>query len=267
MIPAYAITGVPVAPIRSEPKHSAEQVSQLLFGEKVEVWAKKPGDWCYVRAAWDDYEGWVKAGQLQSVDSKVFKKKTRYLSAGTQDTLLLPTGKTLLSPGSSLFNLRKSIVSFGNIERRYKGKKIKLNTVEQSGRHLVEFAGCFLGSPYLWGGRHLLGIDCSGLTQLAYKFLDIPLPRDAAQQAQQGEPVDFLQNAQAGDLAFFDNEEGVINHVGILTDPANILHATDTVGCVVLDAIDNCGIISRGLKVRTHNLRMIRRYLTFEKRA
>lgn len=261
MISAYAITAVPVAPIRSEPRHSAEQVSQLLFGEKAEVWAKKPDDWYYVRAQWDEYEGWVKAGQLQIVDGNLFKKKNRYLSATTRDTLLLAGGKTLLSPGSSLFTLKKSMLTFATVPSQYKGKKIKLNAVEKTGPKVVEFARLFLGSPYLWGGRHMLGIDCSGLSQMAYKFIDMPLPRDAAQQALAGEPVDFLQNAQAGDLAFFDNEQGIINHVGILTDSSNILHATDTAGCVVLDAIDNCGIISRRLKARTHNLRTIRRYL------
>jgi cell wall-associated NlpC family hydrolase len=109
----------------------------------------------------------------------------------------------------------------------------------------------------LWGGRSVFGIDCSGLTQAVYKFLNIQLLRDANQQATQGELVNFLQEARCGDLAFFDNEEGQIIHVGILLNNQEILH---TSGKVRIDKIDNAGIINAETGERTQNLRIIKRY-------
>ncbi len=91
--------------------------------------------------------------------------------------------------------------------------------------------------------------------------MNIRIPRDAYQQALMGSTVSFLQEAQCGDLAFFDNEEGHITHVGLLLNEHTIIHATDTSGCVVVDAIDNGGIVSRQLRARTHNLRLVKRIL------
>lgn len=106
-----------------------------------------------------------------------------------------------------------------------------------------------------------MGIDCSGLTQMVYKMMDIRLPRDASQQVAVGDVVDFLQHAQCGDLAFFDNDEGRITHVGIMMDNRHILHATESSGCVVTDIIDQSGIISKKLRKRTHKLRIIKRII------
>lgn len=89
----------------------------------------------------------------------------------------------------------------------------------------------------------------------------VPIVRDASQQALTGHTIDFLPEARAADLAFFDNAEGRITHVGILLDFQTIIHATDTSGRVVIDKIDNGGIISISLKRRTHNLRLVKRIL------
>ena len=97
---------------------------------------------------------------------------------------------------------------------------------------------------------------------MAYRLCNLRIPRDASQQANEGQLVDFLQNAQCGDLAFFDEKEGRINHVGILLDNQNIIHATETSGRVVIDRIDQGGIISIALKRRTHNLRLVKRMIT-----
>jgi cell wall-associated NlpC family hydrolase len=92
---------------------------------------------------------------------------------------------------------------------------------------------------------------------MVFKFLNIYLQRDAWMQAEQGETVNFLQEAHCGDLAFFDNEEGRITHVGILLNENEIIHSA---GKVRIDKIDTEGILNLETKQRTHKLRIIKRY-------
>jgi cell wall-associated NlpC family hydrolase len=115
----------------------------------------------------------------------------------------------------------------------------------------------FLNTPYLWGGRSVFGVDCSGFTQMVFRFFNIPLLRDAYLQASQGEVIGFLQEARCGDLAFFDNAEGRITHVGILLNAHEIIHSS---GQVRIDKIDNAGIVNTDSGARTHQLRIIKRY-------
>jgi cell wall-associated NlpC family hydrolase len=119
----------------------------------------------------------------------------------------------------------------------------------------------FLDTPYLWGGRTLMGVDCSGFTQLIYKMAGKQLPRDAYQQAEVGELIAFIDEAQTGDLAFFDNAEGKITHVGIVINQQKsgektIIHAS---GKVRMDRLDHQGIYNIELGAYSHQLRFIRR--------
>ena len=120
------------------------------------------------------------------------------------------------------------------------------------------YAHRYLGVSYLWGGKSVFGADCSGFVQQVFKMASIRLPRDASQQAACGELVGFLQQAQLGDLAFFDNEEGQITHVGIMLNPQQIIHSS---GYVHIDSIDNQGIIHHITGLRTHTLRVIKRLI------
>ena len=110
----------------------------------------------------------------------------------------------------------------------------------------------------MWGGRSFFGIDCSGFTQIAFKLNGFKLPRDASQQALIGTPLSFVEEAQAGDLAFFDNEEGKIIHVGIILEDAKIIHAS---GKVRVDKLDHYGIFNVDSKRYSHHLRVIKRVL------
>ncbi|MCB0695900.1 MAG: C40 family peptidase [Chitinophagaceae bacterium] len=255
MVLSYAFCNSSLVPVRSEPTHRAEMVTQLLFGDRVEILEINDNDWARIHCNWDDYIGWAKLGQLSIIDKKDYRKEARYIADKHHNKLVFEHDEQWVPMGSDLFGI-KMLHKPG----KYKGKKLAIKELEATPNHLANAAMQYMNAPYLWGGRSIAGIDCSGLTQMAFKMCGMAIRRDASQQAEDGELVDFLQNARKGDLAFFDNEEGKITHVGLLLDNTSIIHATDTSGKVVVDKIDPEGIVSKILRKRTHKLRMIKRY-------
>ena len=146
--------------------------------------------------------------------------------------------------GSSLPNYEEKTFSISDHQVIYNGNISTPNRIGTKDK-IVEDALMYLNAPYLWGGRSPFGIDCSGLTQIVYKVNNVVIPRDASQQAELGVGYSFLEEAEAGDIAFFDNEEGKINHVGILIDKNRIIHAS---GKVRIDALDHQGIFNKETK-------------------
>jgi cell wall-associated NlpC family hydrolase len=124
--------------------------------------------------------------------------------------------------------------------------------------NLVKTAYQYLNSPYLWGGKTPFGIDCSGFTQMVYKLNGYKLLRDASQQSTQGEVLSFIEESEPGDLAFFDNEEGKIIHVGIMLENNYIIHAS---GKVRIDRLDHLGIYNAEINRHTHRLRVIKKII------
>jgi len=263
---SYGICHSALAPLRAEPSHRSEMVSQLLFGEKIAIKAldEENPKWLFVENAWDGYRGWVHGGHITLIERKQHQKPTKYITGIHMGKLIKDQTPHMVLPlGAELFSLKKNKLEWLSDDLKYKGKKIKCikytDTIERN--LITEVAALYLGAPYLWGGKSILGIDCSGLSQMAYRLNHIMLPRDASQQVEWGQPVDFIEQALPGDLAFFDNEEGRIVHVGIMLDNSHIIHATESSGGVVIDSIDNGGIISQKLKKRTHTLRIIKRII------
>ncbi len=259
---AYAWCNVPVMPVRSEPSHKAEQTNQLLFGEKMEISEVNNKDWAHIHNSWDGYEGWCKISQLATINKKEYKKEVKYLAASHTDKLIFPTGQMSLPMGCELRGFKGGKMEVMNGKGKFKGKKLKVEDLSLTQDAVKNAAMEYMHAPYQWGGRSILGIDCSGLTQMVFRLCNHAIPRDAGDQANAGKLVDFLQHAECGDLAFFDNKDGKIVHVGILLDNQTILHATDTAGRVVIDRIDQAGIISTSLRMRTHNLRFVKRMIT-----
>lgn len=233
-----AITNVSVAPVRAENSDKAEIVTQLLYGESAEILEQK-GNWTKVQIDYDDYIGWVDTKQLTPITDEDFAKRSTELI----------TAPVLFYKKNNV----KMLLSIGAEVERENPQEVSQEDVRES---IAEMALQFLEVPYLWGGRSFFGIDCSGFTQIIYKANGIKIPRDAYQQAELGVVLDFIEEAEKGDLAFFENEEGKIIHTGIMLDDQKIIHAH---GKVRIDELDSIGIFNRDQNKHTHKLRFVKR--------
>ncbi len=249
---------VPVSPLRSGPSHKAEMVSQQLFGECCEI-LEGPGDnWVLVRCNYDGYEGWCTTGHLTEIDEPDTGRGSNALTPDWVSEIGYNGYPMMIPMGSSLTGMRNGHADWRKNKLHYTGSAWEPAMAPRDARTIRQLAYKFLNTPYLWGGKSVFGVDCSGFTQTILKFFDVPLLRDAYQQATQGELVGFLEEARIGDLAFFDNEEGRITHVGILLNDHEIIHASVKVR---VDKIDNMGIVHAESFQRTHRLRVIKRVL------
>lgn len=245
-------------PLRAINSETAELVNQILFGELYSIQEAK-GKWTRVITLFDNYEGWIDSKLVVLIsENERFKPESDEVYIMPENLqFILKNGEEMpLVAGSCIFNL-KDDGSFKISNEIFKLNELPVK-ISVSGYSIVEHAMKFINAPYLWGGRTILGMDCSGLTQLVYKIVGISLPRDASQQIELGRNISFISEAETGDLAFFDNEEGRIIHVGILINSGKIIHAS---GCVRVDSIDHQGIFNKDLGKYTHRLRMIKRLL------
>ncbi|NSL87506.1 C40 family peptidase [Chitinophaga solisilvae] len=253
----YAIVVVPVAPLRATAAHKSEMISQLLWGECLEIIATTADGWVQIKNQYDDYTGWASASHLEPIDEKLFHTSATHYLPGWVNRVTMNGVPMMVPYGCLVKGYHQLSAQWGNIHVSLADAPANITTPEAAGIQLKDNALQFLNTAYLWGGRSVFGADCSGFTQHVFRLSGISLLRDAYQQATQGVTVDFLQEARLGDLAFFDNEEGRITHVGILLNDHEIIHAS---GKVRIDPIDNQGITNADTHLRTHKLRIIRRY-------
>lgn len=245
----YGICNLSIVPLRFEASDKSELVSQVLYGDFFKVIELRK-NWSKIRLAFDKYEGWIDNKQYLEISAEDYKSLNTETPKITTDLVeFVQDENEQLSPipmGSSLNGL--SLLNHHFDGNSTEGVSDKSN--------LVNTAFLYLNSPYLWGGKTPFGIDCSGFTQMVYKLNGYKLLRDASQQATQGEPLSFIEESEPGDLAFFDNNEGDIIHVGIIMKDNYIIHAH---GKVRIDRLDHSGIYNVDKKTHTHKLRVIKK--------
>ncbi len=247
----YGICNLSIVPLRAEASDVSEMVTQVLYGEHFKILEIRK-KWSRIRLAFDSYEGWIDNKQFINIseeDYSVFEERELKLSSDLVDFVT--------SSDNQLFSicLGSNISSSEYLKHHFEGKSISGTLPKE---RLIETALLYLNTPYLWGGKSPFGIDCSGFTQMVYKLNGYRLLRDASQQAAQGEALSFIEESEPGDLAFFDNEEGKITHVGIIMADNYIIHAH---GKVRIDRLDHSGIFNYELRNHTHKLRVIKRII------
>jgi cell wall-associated NlpC family hydrolase len=247
----FGISLIPIIPLRSEPSSKSEMVSQLLFGQKYIVLHTQP-NWLKIETIDDKYIGWINDTQAEIIDESEWLSLQNPSVVLNYPFLKIMVNETpmYISTGSIIYSLTHFKVGEFNIITNLDEMNIQVG--------LEPTALQYLNTPYLWGGKTPWGIDCSGFTQTVFAQNGISLKRDAYQQAEQGEIVAFLAESKIGDLAFFDNDEGKIIHVGILLENGQIIHAN---GRVRIDKIDNYGIMNSETRKYSHKLRIVKRII------
>ncbi|MEA3446213.1 MAG: C40 family peptidase [Bacteroidota bacterium] len=257
----YGMTILSIVPVRKEPLEQSEMVSQILFGESFEVLQSKLS-WLYIRLDYDGYEGWIDLKHCHLISKRYHTNLVRDKLFVSPDLLQnirsKEFGDAIIVAGSSIPNY-KGKLGFKAFHSRFRFRKYPEKKHNGDVRKAISHhAAKFINSPYLWGGRSPMGIDCSGFAQVVYKICGIRIPRDSSKQVKLGTAVNFVNEAKPGDLAFFDDKNGKIVHVGIILEGSRIIHAS---GKVRIDFIDHEGINNSDTFRYTHQLRVVKNLL------
>lgn len=243
------ICNLSIVPVRIVDSDKSEMINQLIYGDIIEILEEKE-KWVKIKSVFDDYIGWIDKKQYFKIDDNIkldlnnpvySVNLVEFIENNNNELVTIPIGSDV------------SNISLMN--HKFDGKTISGKNNRNS---IVNTALSFLNSPYLWGGKTPFGIDCSGFTQMVYKINGYKLYRDAKDQANQGETLSFIEESEAGDLAFFNNDQGDIIHVGIILQNNHIIHAS---GKVRIDRIDHSGIYNNDLNMHTHSLRYIKKII------
>ena len=252
-----------VVPVRAEAKESSEQLTQLLFAETVDILEQQPR-WLKVQNDVDGQTGWVDFKMITPLSDSEAEQVAK---ADKSARIMMPmayavsenNGQTIpLTAGTCLPNYKDGHFEILGVGFRIDPEMVSEKILDMTPENVMTVVRFFLNIPYLWGGKNALGMDCSGFTQIIHSLFGHQLLRNASEQASQGIQVSSLEDAQTGDLAFFDHEDGKISHVGIVLDSKRIIHCS---GRVKVEKLDETGIysIEQG-GTYTHHLVSIRRY-------
>lgn len=258
----FAISLHSIIPVRVEAREGAEQSTQMLFGELCTILEQIPR-WNRVKLASDGQEGWVDAKMITLMSKDEHKAYRNSLTKAAMVAFPMTyavsenNGQTIpLTAGTRLANYNAGRFEVLGVGFRIDPSMVIETPIELNQDNLLRTVRFFINVPYLWGGKNALGMDCSGFSQVIMSLFGKSLLRNASEQVTQGMSVESLETVQAGDLAFFDHEDGKISHVGIVIDPARVIHCS---GRVKVEKLDSKGIFNAEIGAYSHHLVTIRR--------
>lgn len=256
----YAVCSSAVGCIRNSASHKSELLSQILFGELVEILEEKGLRWAKIHSIEDDIVGWTARNELTIITDKQLEQYQQDFAFvfdlfqpamdGSYFVPLTFGARLPLFDGMSCAIDKKSFT--------YSGQALSSSQLKQDRAMVQKIALKLLNVPYLWGGRSVLGMDGPAFTQLVYRMCNIKLPRQVDLQINKGEGVSFVELAQVGDIAFFENFKGKIVHCGVVLPDNKVIHAH---GKVRIDTLDHYGIQNKAEGRYSHRLRIIKRLL------
>lgn len=286
-----AIVLYSVLPVRGAAAESAEMTTQLLFGETCDVVGIE-GRWAAIRNDYDGQTGYVDAKMITLMSDSEFDSYQSLMDLSTafvrmpmafavsqnnQTTIPLTAGTRLCNYKVDEKNPNIAHFEVLGVPFTIDPMMVMARPMDLNRDSMMILTRFFLNVPYLWGGKTVLGMDCSGFCQLIYSMMGKQILRDASQQATQGELIigaekgeicvgltsEDMKKTKGCDLAFFDHGDGKITHVGILIGNGTIIHCS---GRVKVEKLTPEGIISSENNVLykvgelTHRLHSVRRY-------
>ncbi|NET31867.1 MAG: C40 family peptidase [Cyanothece sp. SIO1E1] len=256
----HGICPLSTVAIRNSASQKSEMISQLLYGELVEILEKKGRQWVKVRCAHDNLVGWVATNQLEWITPSEFESYQDNFAFVLDVFQALATGEAFLplTIGARLPNFDGLQFAIGESSFNFPGQAVFPKDLGQGPEIILKIARKFLNAPYMWGGRSPFGVDGPGLIQVVFGIAGYSLPREASQQVEKGVNVDFAEQAKPADVAFFENQKGRITHTGIVLPEGKIIHVH---GKVRIDKLDHYGIFSKDKGGYTHRLRIIKRLI------
>lgn len=251
-----------IVPVRAEAREGAEQSTQMLFNELCTILEEQPR-WYRIRLESDGQEGWADAKMICPMKPEEYAQHQEALKTAALVAMPMAyavsenNGQTIpLTAGTKLTNYKEGRFEVLGVGFRIDPSMVITKSLDLNEQNLLQAVRFFLNIPYLWGGKNAMGMDCSGFTQIVMSLFGKNLPRNASEQASCGHEITTLSKSKAGDLVFFDHEDGKISHVGIVIDPERVIHCS---GRVKVEKLDETGIFNAETGSYSHHLVITRR--------